>query len=173
LKEKGDHGTNSPTANLIVRFGYNKHLIYLYNQSKDESEKKKRLYMDVCSFPQSTIQFMKDSAQKSNPYSDFIETYLEKRPGFGIKKLDLWDQFIEYNKGKVPNITQVKFHKIISEVLGAAVKNPCLSEEYFTEINLPYPPKGRLQANSVYKDWYFSSNQTLNDQNGNTVGCVL
>ena len=34
----------------------------------------------------------------SNPYSDFIEAHLEKRTGFGIKKQELWEKYIEYNK---------------------------------------------------------------------------
>lgn len=106
-------------------------------------------------FPKSTVEFMKNSAKKSNPYSDFIESCLEKRPGFGIKKQELWDQYIEYNKGKIPNITQLKFHKIISEVLGSPVKNPNLSKEYFNTIGISYPLYGKLTANGVYKDWYF------------------
>ena len=94
---------------------------------------------------------------KPNPYSDFIETCLEKRPGFGIKKQELWDKYIEYNKGKIPNIIRLKFHKIISEVLGSPIRQPFLSKEYFNEIGIDYPLYGRFIAHSVYKDWYFSS----------------
>ena len=114
-------------------------------------------------FPKSTVEFMKNSAKKANPYSDFIETCLEKRKGFAIKKQELWDQFIEYNKGKVANISQAKFHKIISEVLGSAVKQPCLSKEYFETIQKPYPPFGRLSVNAAYKDWYFISDEETSE----------